>query len=314
MDQFGFVLASGLASGANYALAGAAFGLIFFVTGRFHFAFGIFYAAAGMVAAWTASYLGWANGPAILLGLAVGTAGGVLAELLVYRGLDRRASGSSLLGVFIASLGLVVAGKAVLGLMFNQSATFNIMLVEPDVWLIGGVAVPHVKALSFCICWGLLVAMWLLVTRTHFGRQLRAVEASPDLAANYGIDAPRIALMVFALASFVGAVLGILYAGTITASTEMGDPIVIYAIVIAFLGRGRSLLTIGIFGEVLGVAEAAVGYQFGQLPQSLVIFVILFVFVAGSAYAPAVQRLQLRRQATASVRRERGDTGLVQGH
>jgi hypothetical protein len=33
--------------------------LVFFVTGRFHFAFGLFYGAAGMVAAWSASYLGW---------------------------------------------------------------------------------------------------------------------------------------------------------------------------------------------------------------------------------------------------------------
>lgn len=301
MDQLGFVLASGLASGATYALAGAAFGLVFFVTGRFHFAFGIFYAAAGMVAAWSASYLGWANTPAILFGLAVGTVGGVLSELLVYQALDRRSTGSSLLGVFIASLGLVVAGKAVLGLVFDQAATFNIMLVEPRVWLVGDVAVPYVKGLGFGVCWVLLIVLWVLVTRTHFGRQLRAVEASPDLAANYGIDAKRVALLVFAIASFTGAVLGILYAGTITASTAMGDPIIIYAIVIAFLGRGRSILTVGLMGEALGVAEAAVGYQFGLLPQSLVIFVILFVFVAGGAYAPAVRRFQLRRQAVAAA-------------
>jgi branched-chain amino acid transport system permease protein len=301
VNQLGFVLASGLASGATYALAGAAFGLVFFVTGRFHFAFGIFYAAAGMMAAWAASYLGWPNTPAILLGLAVGTVGGVLSEVLVYRALDRRSTGSSLLGVFIASLGLVVAGKAVLGLVFNQAATFNIMLVQPGVWTVGGIAVPYVKALGVVVCWSLLILMWLLVTRTHFGRQMRAVEASPDLAAVYGIDAKRIALLVFAVASFAGAALGILYAGTVTASVAMADPIIIYAIVIAFLGRGRSLLTIGIMGEVLGVAEAAVGYQFGLLPQSLVIFVILFLFVAGGAYAADVRRLQLRRRANAAA-------------
>jgi branched-chain amino acid transport system permease protein len=298
MTQYGFVLVDGITSGATYALAGAAFGLVFFVTGRFHFAFGLFYGAAGMVAAWSASYLGWPTWLAVLLGLAVGTLGGVLSELLVYRALDRRSTGLTLLGVFIASLGLVVAGEALMSLVFNQEPTFNITLVPFEDWRIDGVAVPYIKATDIIVCWVLLLALSVITGRTHFGRQMKAVEANPDLSATFGIDPKRVGLAVFALISFVGAVLGILAAGTTTASPQMGDSIIIYAIVVAFLGRGRSILAIGLIGEVLGIVEALVGYRFGQLPQSLVVFVILFAFVVGVAYQPVIRRLRLSSRSS----------------
>ena len=83
----------------------------------------------------------------------------------------------------------------------------------------------------------------------------------------------------------------------------MGDSIIIYAIVVAFLGRGRTILAIGLIGEVLGIVEALVGYRFGQLPQSLVVFVILFAFVVGVAYQPVIRRLRLSsRSSTRAVR------------
>jgi branched-chain amino acid transport system permease protein len=299
MKEYGFVLVSGFTAGATYAVAGAAFGLVFFVTGRFHFAFGLFYGAAGMVAAWSSSYLGWPLFPSILFGLAVGTLGGVATELLVYRALDRRAAGLTLLGVFVASLGLVVAGEAVMGLIFDQLPTFNITLVPADSWRVDGVSIPYISGTEFLMCWLLLVALFVVTSQTHLGRQMRAVQASPELAANFGINPKRVILIVFAIISLVGAVLGILEAGAVTASPQMGDTIIIYAIVVAFLGRGRNILTVGLIGEALGIIEALVGYKFGQLLQSLVVFVILFIFVLGVAYVPVVRRLRLRRQSAA---------------
>jgi branched-chain amino acid transport system permease protein len=299
MAQYGFVIVSGLAAGATYALAGAAFGLVFFVTGRFHFAFGLWYGAAGVFAAWAVAVHGWSNTPAIIAGLALGTIGGILTELLVYRTLDRRASGLSLLGVFIASLGLVVAGEAAMGLIFNQAATFNIQLIDINVWRVDNIAIPHIKALVFIVCWIALILLFILIDRSSTGRQMRAVESSRDLAADFGINTKRVFLIVFAVVSFLGGVLGILQAGSVTATATMGDNVVIYAIVVAFLGRGRNVLVIGLIGEALGIIEALVGYKFGQLLQSLVIFVVLLAFVTAIAYAPSVQRFRLRRQAAA---------------
>jgi branched-chain amino acid transport system permease protein len=299
MTEYGFVIVSGLAAGASYALAGAVFGLVFFVTGRFHFAFGLYYSLSGMLAAWLVAVHGWSNGPAIVAALLAGTAGGVLTELIVYRTLDRRVSGLSFLGVFIASLGLVVAGEAAMGLIFNQAATFNIQLVNPGVWHVDKVAVPYIKALVFIVCWISLIVLFILVNRSSVGRQMRAVESSPDLSGDFGINTKRIFLIVFAVVSFFGGILGILQAGSVTATTTMGDSVIIYAIVVAFLGRGRSVLTIGLIGEALGIVEALVGYQFGQLLQSLVVFVVLLMFVIGLGYAPAVQLYRLRRRSAA---------------
>ncbi len=300
MTEYGYIIVSGLANGAGYALVGAAFGLIFFVTGRFHFAFGLFYGLAGMLAGWLATVHNWPAWAAILVALAAGTAGGVLTELTVYRALDRRASGLSFLGVFIVALGLVTAGEAAMALIFNQGATFNITLVSSGVWRFGGIPVPYIKATIFIVCWICLVATYLIVNRSSTGRQMRAVQANSSLAGDYGIDVKRVFLVVFAVASFLGAVLGVLQAGSVAATPTMGDSIILYAIVVAFLGRGRSILALGLIGEALGVIEALMGYKFGQLWQSEIVFIILFAFVLALAYAPAFRQLplRLRRQPT----------------
>ncbi|MCW2542264.1 MAG: branched-chain amino acid transporter permease [Frankiales bacterium] len=299
MGQYGFTLVSGLTAGSTYALAGAAFGLVFFVTGRFHFAFGVWYGLAGMFAAWAVTVPHWSKGPAIVVALLLGIAGGMATELIVYRTLDRRAGGLSLLGVFIASLGLVIGGEAIMGLVFKQAASFNISLVPVNVYHWATVPVPLISLTVFLVCWVMLVVLYFALNKTSLGRQMRAVEANSSLAADYGINTKRIILIVFFIVSAIGGVLGILQAGAYAATPVMGENVIIYAIVVAFLGRNRSIITIGLIGEALGLIEAFVGFKFGQLLQSLVIFVVLFVFIAGISYAPAIQAFRLRRSATA---------------
>src|ERR671930_2328373 len=114
------LLANGLIAGSLYALIGVSWGLIFATTRIFHFAHALtlpvsVYAAIVAVTGW---------GVPLVLGLTlaavVGGLVGVAAELAVYRPLRR--SGAPPLNVFLASLGVLVAGESALLMVFGPQA------------------------------------------------------------------------------------------------------------------------------------------------------------------------------------------------
>jgi branched-subunit amino acid ABC-type transport system permease component len=295
LSAYGFTIVSGITNGLTYGALGIAFGLVFFVTGRFHYAFGLFYSVAGVIAGWGYAIEGWPLAVAVVVGLAAGTIAGILSEILVYRQFDRRAPNASLLGVFIASLGMVIAGEALMSMVFDQAASFNLPLVSPITWRPGNIPVPLIDVVISVTCVVLLVIVDLVVTRSSLGRQMRAAESNQRLASIFGVNVKRVFVAVFVVASFVGAVLGILQAAASSATPQMGDSIIIFAIVVAFLGHGRSVLAHAVIGVLLGVFEGLIGLWFGALLQSLVVFVILFLFILGVAYLGGVRMLLQRR-------------------
>jgi branched-chain amino acid transport system permease protein len=301
MNLYGATLVNGITNGLTYGVLGVTFGLIFYVSGRFHFAYGLFYGVAGVVAAWSVQIQGWGLAPAVLVGVVVAIVGGVLCEVVVYRAFDRRAPGLSLLGIFIASLGLTVAGEAVLFLIFDDAPTYNIDLVDGTVWRLGAVALPAIKVVSVVFCILVLLGLSFMLARTPVGRQLRAVEANPVLATTYGINVKRVFVLVFAIGSGVAGVLGVFQASTYAATPTMGEATIIYAFVVAFLGRGRSTLFNGLVGLGLGIAEALIGQWFGIVWRNLVVFLVLFAFIALRPYTAGFRVAEIIRRRPAPV-------------
>jgi branched-chain amino acid transport system permease protein len=280
MNQYASTLVTGVSNGLIYGALGVTFGLIFFVTGRFHFAYGLFYGLAGVLCSWGVNIQGWSLPLAIVLGVVAATLGGVLCEVVVYQAFDRRAPGLSLLGIFIASLGLVVAGEATMFFFFDQAPTYYIDIFQSRTFTWGGVAVPEVRVATVLFCVVVLAVLAYLLGRTSLGRQMRAVEANPVLARTYGIKVKRLFVVVFAIGSAVAGALGIFEASTHAASSTMGESIIIYAFVVAFLARGRGPLFYGLIGLGLGIFEALIGQWFGLVLRNLVVFLVLFVFIA----------------------------------
>lgn len=182
-------------------------------------------------------------------------------------------------------------------LVFNDAPTYNIDLTESQVFTVGSITVSAIKAVTVGFCAVALVGLWFTLARTSVGRKMRAVEANPVLAATYGIRVKWIFVLVFALGSAIPGVLGILQASTYAASPTMGEATIIYAFVVAFLGRNRGPLVMGLIGIGLGVAEALIGQWFGLIFRNLVVFLVLFAFIALRPY--------LGRRTVRTARRRR---------
>lgn len=286
----------GLINGASYGLIGLSFGLIVSVTGRFHFAWAVAFAITGYFSA----YLITENDYAIITGVLVGLAGGilfsVLMELLVYRPVAARAGSNALLAVFVASFGATIAGQALIQLIVQARISS-----EPLIWIsidphdVGGVSFTTLDVFQVVVFWICAALTWALLRFAPLGRQIQAVRVNPKMSRAVGIRTERIYVYVFVLATLLGGIAALFYAMENAGTPTMGEVPVFYAFVVAFMaGLGRSPLWIMLVGTALGVVEGISAEIFSPQWQTVVVFAILLgmlIVKAAHAWRPTLFRL-----------------------
>lgn len=96
------------------------------------------------------------------------------------------------------------ADRVIFGLEGDQHAHRAEHLLASD---------PHVVADIF-VALGVLGILWGLICPTHFGLEMRALADSPDAARIARVNTPCVAFLTFPLAGAIGAVAGVLIAGS----------------------------------------------------------------------------------------------------
>jgi branched-chain amino acid transport system permease protein len=263
--------ANGLVSGSLYALLGVSWGLIFATTKIFHFSH-----ALTLTLAVYAAVLVAGSGLGLVAGFAaaatVGCVAGLATELALYRPLRR--VHATQLNIFLASLGLLIAGQSVLLMTFGPQAR------TLEGFPMRGVALGPVAFTTIEVCW--LVTTWLLIAlvlvwlwTARQGRAIRAVASNPELAQCFGVDRERVFLLVFGVGSALVGVGGALLALRDTASPTMGVHPILAAFIAVFLGGIGSIPGAAIGGVVLGLAENMGGLVLPGYWQGLIAFVVL---------------------------------------
>ena len=294
------LFANGVVNGAGYGLLGAAFALILGTTGRFHFALSINYTLAAFLAAVFIGDGGWPFGLAAAVGLLIGVVSSVLCEAVVYRPLARRAGVSTLLSVFVASLGIVIAVQNFLQLQWGSTplplpgpteSTVHISSVVISNFGVGLL----IAAIILC------AALHVLLTRSGLGRQILAVRVNPLMASSVGVDVARMFLVVFAIGGLLAGVAAIFQGLRFSATPTMGTTPVFYALVVAFLaGAARGPLFALVTGIGIGVIESESTLWLTAKLSSLVVFGLLLIFLSQTEFRATIDRA--RRRSTRARR------------
>ncbi len=269
----------GLINGSQYALYGAGFGLILGVTGRFHYAYALVFTVCAYTVTLLRSSVGWPFPLLAAAGLAAAVVTGVACEAGVYRPLARRSGRLSLLTVFVAALGVTIAGVNLIALLFGeQSRTMS--NTASHVNRFGGVSFTSLELGSVIAAWALIAALAAVLRFTQFGRTVRAVRVNPDMAAIIGVGIERVYLWVFAVGSLLAGAGAIFYGLRFAVTPEMGDVPVVFAFVVAFLGGTRSSpLAVGLAGLLLGLVQSLSGIWLSSRWSALVVFTALFAYL-----------------------------------
>ena len=289
--EVGQAFVNGLIGGAGYGLLGMAFALILGVTGRFHFAFGIVYTFTAYVSAVVLESWGLPLIPACLVGLALGVVLGVVIEAIVYRPLAARAGDNALLGVFVASLGLVIAGENLIRLVWGNNAR-NLPGFPSHTYTVANMNFTLLHVTLVLATAAVAIGLTLLLDRTVLGQQVRAVRGNPAMAEAVGVNVRRIFLLVFAVGSLIGGIVAVLAAMRFAASPDMGNTPVFYAFVVAFVaGVQRSPVFVAAVGVAIGVVESVSTLWVSDNLSALSVFGLLLLWLTARVFPQAVRQL-----------------------
>jgi branched-chain amino acid transport system permease protein len=272
---------NGIINGSAYGLLGVGFGSILFVTGRFHFAYTFTYALSAYIAAEVGQSWGLPFWLALILGALVGAFFGALMELVVYRQLARRAGAYALLVIFVASLGLSIAGQNIISLIWISSASKQITGLTLKGINIGQITITNLGIYLVVTAWVLIIGLGVILRWTTLGRMIRAVRVNPDMSKAVGVTPETIYLAVFAVGSFLGGVAAVFDAAKTAATPDMGFNPLFYAFVVAFLaGASAPPVVVGLVALGIGLVESLSALFIATAYSQLVIFGILFVYCA----------------------------------
>jgi branched-chain amino acid transport system permease protein len=268
------VISGFLASGI-YALYAVGFTMIFGIMGVLNMAHADIGMVAAMAMVWAvAAGFGplWGSVFAVILVLLVAL---VLERAAMRPG--RRFKGDAAVEMpLIATIGAGMVMQNTAALIFgNKAVVFPIQVRSFLRW--GGFYFEEGLLYSLAITAVLLVALEIMVHRTRFGREVRAVAQNREAARIMGINADRVivltVLLTTVLAGIAGWLAGMSYG---LVAPLMGIPYAIKGLVAMIVGGVGSLRGAVAGAVLIGVVEALAVTWFGSQVRDLSVFAVLF--------------------------------------
>jgi branched-chain amino acid transport system permease protein len=261
-----------LSFGAIIILVVLGLGIIASMMGIFNFAQGEFVLLGGYV-----TYLAYSHGLPIWLGMMaapilVGALGFALEALIIRR--------------FYAAPIVAMLGTYALGLIIRESVRgliggFYITVPEP----IGGsidIGTVHLSAWRFTIIvitTLVMIASYLLLSRTTFGLRVRATLENPALARASGISTPMIYGTTFAFGAALAGLAGALIVTVFSLFADLGIRFLIQGFVAVMVGGVGSFIGPVAGAALIGTLSAALPWIISPVVADVLVFVLAIVFI-----------------------------------
>jgi len=276
------VLLSGVFHASILFLVAAGLQVVFGVQKIFNLACGSFYALGAYVGVSFVQAFLRAGLPPELFVLAL-VAGGLCAAVVgpvVERGLLRfvydRDETFQLLLTFAVVLMLEDAIRMVWGT--SPLSTGGLYLLYGQVRILG-VTVPVYNLIV--IGAGLLIALLIgyMLTRTKFGRIIRAAADNREMAEALGVDMPWMYVRVFTLGTVLGTVGGALVIPATATMTEMGIELIVEAFAVVVIGGLGSMRGAFVGALVVGILRSIAISTYPELEMLLIYLIVIAVLV-----------------------------------
>ncbi len=245
---------NGLQFGLMLFLLAAGLTLVFGIMDMINLAHGSLY----MVGAYLVATVTAASG-SFWLGLGAGVVAtamvGMVLELSVLQHFYKRDHLSQVLGTFAL---LLMANEGVRMIWGSQPISLNPpeVLAGP-VELMPGFFYSAYRLFIIAVGLGGALLLYLLVTRTRLGMQVRAGASNRDMALAMGVPVRRLFTGVFALGAALCALAGGLLGPLLAVQVGMGESILILAFVVIVIGGIGSIRGAFLGALLVGVVDTA---------------------------------------------------------
>ncbi len=273
MTVFIRTLISGLNLGSIYALIALGYSMVYGIAKMLNFAHGdiiMVGAYAGIVAVLN---LGLPPFLAILFGIAVCAALGMLIERFAYKPLRQAPS----LSVLITAIGVSYLLQN-LALMFFGSEQKAYPGFSSKTYDIGGVKIDSITLLTLLVSAVIMIGLNMFINKTKIGKAMRAVSEDKGAAELMGISADRTITITFAIGSALAAVASAFYGMTyVYILPTTGSMPGIKAFTAAVLGGIGSIPGAMLGGIMLGLIEQFSKQYISTLWSNAIVFGVLIL-------------------------------------
>ena len=271
---------SGVFHAAILFLVAAGLQVVFGVQRIFNLACGSFYALGAYVGVWAVGLFTQAGGPPALFlvplaaaGLLVGLVGWVVERGLLRFVYDRDETFQLLL-----TFALVLMLEDAIRLTWGAApqSTGGLYLAYGQVRM-AGATVPVYNLIVIGASLAIALGIGWLLTRTAFGRIIRATADNREMAEALGVDMGRVYAKVFTLGTALGTLGGALVIPATAAMSEMGIELIVEAFAVVVIGGLGSMRGAFVGALVVGVLRAGAIALYPELEMILIYLIVIAV-------------------------------------
>ncbi len=181
----------------------------------------------------------------------------------------------SLLVTWAIALGI----EGVLSILYTTTYRATIPSYANSSWRVAGYQVSEVRVFAFGLSIAILAVLYLVLSRTRFGRAVRATVQNPTSAALLGIDANRISAFGFGISVATAAAAGAVYGIVFSFNPGSHYDLISRLLTIIVLGGMGSLGGAVIAALFMGMAEAVLATTVSPTWSSFAFFVVLIAIL-----------------------------------
>lgn len=271
------IISYGLLSGAIYGLIALGLSLVFGVMNYLMIAHGGLIMLAAYATYWAYSYTHL--DPFLLIAVVTPlffVLGWILFKVL-YQSLMKFPEGEKIKNSMLISFGLLLIFSNLATLLWTADERSVTTSYTGGVIQILGVRLPFIGLGGVVLAVAVIIALHLFLSRTYFGKAIRAVSMDHEAATLVGIDVSKVFMAAFSIGCALAAIPGVL------TSMHVFSPSVAYdltnkALIVLILAGVGSVKGVLLGGLLLGAIEAGGVYVVGA-PYREVFGLILFIAI-----------------------------------
>jgi len=276
------VLLGGIFHASILFLVAAGLQVVFGVQKIFNLACGSFYALGAYVGVSAVQAYTNAGGPPWLFIVPLAVAGLLVGGIgvVVERGLLRFVYDRDETFQLLLTFALVLMLEDAIRLTWGTSprSTSGLYLVYGQVRVLGA-TVPVYNLIVVAASLSIALGIGWLLTRTAFGRIMRAAADNREMAEALGVDMRRVNVRVFTLGAALGTLGGALVIPATAAMSEMGIELIVEAFAVVVIGGLGSMRGAFVGALVVGVLRAVAISVLPEVEMLLIYLIVIGVLV-----------------------------------
>ena len=280
MDALLQNLASGLLVGALYGLAALGLSLAFGVLKILNVAHGELIMLGGYASFYLFALMGLDPFLSLAIVFAMLVVLGLLLHAFLFSRIVRLDEENRIKNSLLIGFGLTLILHTLAVTLFTADDRGIVTAYSSNALTVGGVRLPVVRLAGLVAA---VVAVFVLerfLTKTYWGKALRATSEDWVTAALTGIDVRRVYFIAFGIAAGLAGITGVLIAVSFSVNPSIGLQWTLKALIVVVLAGLGSMRGTLLAGLLLGVAEAFSSYQFGGEYREVVGLIIFLVVLS----------------------------------